>query len=235
MDTGSTPKVALFDVCETLVGVTTLPDFSEYFLLSQRNKEFSRTKWATHMLYKFVRQRLKRISSTTYRRHLISMFGGHTVASINEMAPAYNERLQRVLKKPVFEKLEELKRGGYKIYLVTGGLGAYLGPFAESLGATLVATTLEKDSTGRYTGRVEGPDCLGEGKIEKLRKVLSFEDVDWEASWAFGDSVSDIPMLSLVGHAWVVDPTREQLKMRAAEKGWTIINTKAAAPPLVEE
>lgn len=237
MENSAGPKrrVALFDICQTLVGLTTITDFTDNFLLSSKiNSEFNRTKWFTHALYKFLRYRLRAVSSAAYRRHLIRLFEDHSESVIHRIAEAYNQRLRDAFKPEVVDKLRELQRAGYEISLVSAGLDVYLRPFAASLNAKLICTVLAKDAHGIYTGRVDGIDCLGEGKVAKVKREMGgFETVDWEDSSAFGDSASDIPILSMVGNAWAVDPDRV-LESHARAEGWRILRTRAKAEGAVQ-
>jgi hypothetical protein len=45
---------------------------------------------------------------------------------------------------------------------------------------------------------------------------------DLAASYAYSDSVTDVPMLEVVGHAHAVNPDKE-LRRIAAEKGWPVL------------
>ncbi|MDB5195561.1 MAG: phosphoserine phosphatase [Parcubacteria group bacterium] len=228
MENSPRRKVALFDICGTLVKVTTIIDFTEQFLLSPRtNPRFSIFKWLSHQSHR-IEHRLHLDRPNAYRRHLVNLYKGYTEEELAPLAEAYRDRLLDRKKTAVVEKLRALAASGHEIYLVSAGLDAYLKPFAHALGATLIATTLEKDARGRYTGAVQGVDSIGEGKVVRVRAELpDSAEVDWEESWAFGDSVSDIPILSLVGNVWTVDPEPE-LAEHARSQQWEIVSSHAS-------
>jgi len=75
---------------------------------------------------------------------------------------------------------------------------------------------------GRYTGRLAGPMTYREGKADAIRLLAEREGIDLDASWAYSDSESDLPMLRLVGHPVAVNPDRELARV-AREEGWEII------------
>jgi HAD superfamily hydrolase (TIGR01490 family) len=75
---------------------------------------------------------------------------------------------------------------------------------------------------GRYTGREGGPFTYREGKAQAIRELAEREAIDLEASWAYTDSESDLPMLRLVGHPVAVNPDAE-LGRIAAEEGWEVL------------
>jgi HAD superfamily hydrolase (TIGR01490 family) len=85
-------------------------------------------------------------------------------------------------------------------------------------------TASELDADGRYTGRLDGPFCYGPGKAGILRAIAAQEGYDLAASYAYSDSLSDLPMLEAVGHAVAVNPEPE-LRDLAEARGWPIVET----------
>jgi HAD superfamily hydrolase (TIGR01490 family) len=75
---------------------------------------------------------------------------------------------------------------------------------------------------GYYTGRAGGPFTYREGKAEAIRELAAREDIDLDASWAYSDSESDLPMLRLVGHPVAVNPDTA-LGRVAREEGWEVL------------
>lgn len=224
-------KVALFDVCQTLVDVYTITDFTRHFLLSSKhNPGFGRGKFINHFFYRLF-HRIGLLSGDTHRAHLIRLYAGYRERDLGAAAEAYAERLHNRYKEDVIRLLEKLKASGFSVYLVSAGLDVYLRPFAQSVGAGLICTVLERDSSGTYTGRIQGTDCLGEGKVVKVRQELpNIDAIEWKESWAFGDSASDIPLLSLVGNACAVDPD-PFLERKARSNRWSIIRTHISQTP----
>ena len=49
-------------------------------------------------------------------------------------------------------------------------------------------------------------------RVENWAKEQSFE-VDWQASWAFGNSIHDLPIMHLCGRPVCINPTRRMRKM----------------------
>lgn len=109
---------------------------------------------------------------------------------------------------------------GKKMLLVSASTDNYMHWIADALGAdALLCTRLTPD--GRVTG-----NCKGEEKVRRIRAWLRQEGIgaDWEASFAYGDGKSDLPMLRLAGHPVQVNPKRK-LKKAAPEMAradWTV-------------
>lgn len=96
---------------------------------------------------------------------------------------------------------------------------------AERFGVQgFIATEMERDEAGAYTGRVEG--TVIEGK-EKLRAVVSWADEHlgpgrWVLSCAYGDHHSDAALLAASREPFAVCPGKT-LKSLARKRGWTIL------------
>jgi HAD superfamily hydrolase (TIGR01490 family) len=75
---------------------------------------------------------------------------------------------------------------------------------------------------GRYTGRPAGPFNYREGKVLSMRELADREGIDLDASYAYSDSESDLPMLRAVGNAVVVNPDPQLRRIAHAER-WELI------------
>jgi HAD superfamily hydrolase (TIGR01490 family) len=75
---------------------------------------------------------------------------------------------------------------------------------------------------GVYTGKPGGPFTYREGKVAAMREVAEELRLDLEASYAYSDSESDLPMLRAVGHPVAVNPDAELLRV-AREEDWEIM------------
>jgi HAD superfamily hydrolase (TIGR01490 family) len=85
-----------------------------------------------------------------------------------------------------------------------------------------IGTAYEVDADGILTGNLDGPFMYGEGKVEAMRRFADEHDIYLEASWAYSDSVSDLPMLRAVGIPVAVNPDPELARI-AAEEGWRVM------------
>lgn len=83
--------------------------------------------------------------------------------------------------------------------------------------------TLELDASGRFTGRLVGAYTLGPQKVVCMRQMAERLKVRPEDVAAYGDSAADIPLLSSVGHPFVVAPSAE-LRAAACERDWPILD-----------
>lgn len=215
-------KVALFDVCHTLVNVTTINDFIDnFFLLKKYNNNLKYRKKINHFIYKVFRK-LKLVKSEKYKKHLVSLLKDCHEKEIKVLGKKYIEyRLKNILKPKIIAKLRYLHKKGYNVYLVSAGLDIYLKPFAKFLNAKLICTTTERKNK-IYTGKIDGLDCIGKNKAIKIKRIL-VKNIDWKNSISFGDHLSDKYMLSMTGHSFVINPNKELINY-AKKMGWNILN-----------
>ena len=102
-------------------------------------------------------------------------------------------------------------------------------PIAERLAVArdnLIATELEIDEDGRFTGRNSGVLNIREGKVERLYAWLQEARIDvvaaLEGAVFYSDSANDLPLLRAVGRAVTVDPDA-RLRGEAARCGWEVL------------
>ena len=94
-------------------------------------------------------------------------------------------------------------------------------PLARHLGVKhLVYTRLEVED-GRFTGRVIEPICFGEGKVYWLQQFIEDEGIELSKSYFYTDSITDMPLLDLVGHPMVVNPDPILYRM-AVRRHWSV-------------
>ncbi|HEX6116774.1 MAG TPA: HAD-IB family hydrolase [Solirubrobacterales bacterium] len=85
-----------------------------------------------------------------------------------------------------------------------------------------IGTAYAVDEDGMMTGELDGPFMYGEGKVTAIERFADEHDIDLSASYAYSDSVSDLPMLRRVGNAVVVNPDRPLAEIAKAE-GWRVM------------
>jgi len=91
-----------------------------------------------------------------------------------------------------------------------------------------IGSRYEVAPDGTYTGELVGGLNYGELKIAPMRRFAAEHDIDLAASWAYSDSVSDLPMLELVGNPVAVNPD-VQLAAIARERGWRTMHFEKLA------
>jgi HAD superfamily hydrolase (TIGR01490 family) len=117
--------------------------------------------------------------------------------------------------------LMELHRAlGRQVFIVSSSPEEVVRPLAERLGPVDVIATQAKIEDGKYTGELEFY-CYGENKGARIREIGQQEEIDLAGSYAYSDSITDLPMLEAVGHPVAVNPDRE-LRREAERRGWQV-------------
>lgn len=84
---------------------------------------------------------------------------------------------------------------------VSGSMRPVLSPVAKYLGVSdILCAPLELTDTGILTGEIGTPQTIGGGKKEALIQFCSQKKISAADCYAYGDDLSDIPMLESVGH-----------------------------------
>lgn len=99
-------------------------------------------------------------------------------------------------------------------------------PIASLFGVgELIATTLQRDGSGKITGRIEGVPSFREGKITRVNAWLAARGLtlaDFESSTFYSDSTNDLPLLECVGEPVATNPG-PALERIARERGWPVL------------
>jgi HAD superfamily hydrolase (TIGR01490 family) len=139
------------------------------------------------------------------------------------------ELFEEVLKPAVFpgafELIDKSRRLGLRQVVVTGALDMSVTPLMKYLGIEdYVANRLEFVN-GEATGRLLPPMIAAATKASWMRTFAEREGISLSDSFAYSDSMSDLPMLSVVGHPAAVNPDM-RLRQTALHHDWPILNLK---------
>ncbi|HIT74517.1 MAG TPA: HAD-IB family hydrolase [Candidatus Avipropionibacterium avicola] len=119
-------------------------------------------------------------------------------------------------------RIREHRAAGHTTILITGVVRPLTRPLAP-LFDVIVAADLATDEQGRCTGYLATPALVGESRAAWLTHYASLHGIDLTRSYAYADSHSDLPWLSVVGHPVAVNP--EIPLMRAAtSRQWTTVD-----------
>lgn len=138
-----------------------------------------------------------------------------------------DELFEEVLKPAIYDGTPELIAQGKKIgqrqVVLTGALDFTIARLMDHLRIDdFVANRLEFVN-GYATGRVLPPVMASATKAKWIREYAEREKINLSESYAYSDSISDLPMLSIVGHPVAVNPDF-RLRQAARQHDWAIID-----------
>jgi HAD superfamily hydrolase (TIGR01490 family) len=110
---------------------------------------------------------------------------------------------------------------GEPVWLVTATPVEVADVIASRLGLTGALGTVAEHVDGIYTGRLTGTPMHGKAKAEAVIDLAVRERLDLAQCSAYSDSANDIPLLSLVGHPFAINPDA-RLLAHARAHGWQV-------------
>ena len=162
-----------------------------------------------------------------FNEMLFSSFEG---VSEDRLLLLAEETFEKVMKPKLYPGARDLVQTsldkGHEVILVSGALDFIMAFLKDHLGATgVIANRLEiKDRFA--TGKLLRPVVAGPEKARLIREHARAAGHDLDECFAYSDSYSDVPMLSVVGHPAAVNPDRKLTQLAEAYH-WPIIHLAA--------
>ena len=156
------------------------------------------------------------------RERILAAIAGQRVVDLARLGPEALGGILPALYPDTLQAAYEHQDAGRPVYIVTAASHELAEMLARVLWFDGGIGTRSETRDGVYTGRPKGPFVYGEGKTEAIRRVAEREGIELSASYAYSDSVSDLPMLRLVGHPVAVNPDSGLERVARAE-GWRIM------------
>jgi alcohol-forming fatty acyl-CoA reductase len=117
------------------------------------------------------------------------------------------------------QQLRDHKAAGHRVVLLSGALDFLLEPMKD-LADDVLCSTLAQEN-GAYTGELTGAPVAGDARARMLASFARRRGLDLSRSYAYADSISDLPMLEAVGNPVAVNPDR-RLGTAAKARGWKV-------------
>ena len=118
------------------------------------------------------------------------------------------------------------RQAGDLCAIVTATTAFIAEPFARMFGVADLLATQPAMHEGAFNGEIVGEPCFREHKLTHVLAWLARRGSrlhDFDESWFYSDSVSDLTLLSAVTDPVAVCPD-DRLRTRAVEQGWPVID-----------
>jgi HAD superfamily hydrolase (TIGR01490 family) len=139
------------------------------------------------------------------------------------------ELFDTVLKPSIFpgayELIDKSRQLGLRQVLVTGALDLTVQPLAKHLKIDEYVTNRLEFVDGYATGRLLPPVVAAASKASWMRIYAEKEQLNLSDCYSYSDSMSDLPMLSVVGHPTAVNPDL-RLRNTALQHDWPILDLR---------
>jgi HAD superfamily hydrolase (TIGR01490 family) len=156
------------------------------------------------------------------RKYLSELCRGWNVQQVREIvAETLYDLIDPIIYDEAATLIEEHHLAGRDVVIVSSSGAEVVEPIGEMLGADRVVATRMVVEDGRYTGDIQFY-AYAANKAAAVRELAEREGYDLAGSYAYSDSVTDLPMLDVVGHPCAVNPDRA-LRKEAVARGWPVL------------
>jgi putative phosphoserine phosphatase/1-acylglycerol-3-phosphate O-acyltransferase len=149
---------------------------------------------------------------------------GRDGATFDAAAESAAESIAAVVHPFALSLIEQHHAAGRPVVLATTTPHHLIKPLADRLGFDhVIATRYTIDEQGRFDGSITGNFVWSRGKLAAVKEWAEREDIDLADSFAYSDSIYDLPLLSAVGSPAAVNPD-PRLTVYAVARGWPIVH-----------
>ncbi|MDX3579590.1 MULTISPECIES: HAD-IB family hydrolase [unclassified Streptomyces] len=219
---GDAMAAAFFDLDNTVMQGAALFHFGRGL--------YKRKFFETHDLVRFAwQQAWFRLAGVEDPEHMqeardsaLSIVQGHRVSELMSIGEEiYDEYMAERIWPGTRALAQAHLDAGQKVWLVTAAPVEIAQVIARRLGLTGALGTVAESVDGVYTGKLVGEPLHGPAKAEAVRALAAAENLDLSRCAAYSDSHNDIPMLSLVGHPYAINPDAK-LRKHAHNLDWRL-------------
>lgn len=201
--------LAIFDFCETLVDLQSVPPFLDR--IASINPHYKgRFNALRRRFFDRIYRRVK-LKCFDYRNAKFEALRGIKECDAEKIAKDYASYLLTHLNQKVINRLNYHKSQNHTIAIISGGLEIYIkyvADFLEIPRKNVIAISLQAQN-GILNGEIEGIHTMEHRKLYKLANVMDLSKFDLQKSFVYSDCPSDIPLFSLVGNKIAIESGKD--------------------------
>lgn len=203
---------AIFDMDRTLTQSGT---WSRYMFLVNRGRPAFYLRLPFLLLHA-IAYKLGIFSRQSVKEHGLKTLAWADKADLERAAKRFAENeVATGLRRQAQAVLSKHRARGDRLVMATAAAELVARPMAEMLGMDVViCTELEWSEEGRLTGKLAGPNCYGQAKLDMIRNANT-EHGFAEPRTGYSDHVSDLPFLQWVDDGVAVNPSRGLARIAA--------------------
>lgn len=216
---------AFFDVDNTLVRGSTPILFGKVAFRGGTIKRRDIWRFAFEQMM-FIRRGEKTATLSDIKDRALSITKGYPLSALEPLVQkVYESEIKPRLWPQTVAALKEHLAQGHEVWLITAAPVELAEVIAKDLGATGALGTIVGRKDGVLTGELVGAPLHGKAKRKAAKKLSAERGISLTKSWAYSDSVHDLPLLTLVKHAVAVNPDKA-LEKYAEAANWQIAKFK---------
>ncbi|WP_346928200.1 HAD-IB family hydrolase [Clostridium sp.] len=197
-------KLAIFDIDYTLTKKETSIELYKYMLKKDRKLlRYLPSHIITGILYG-----IKLYNAGRTKENFLRFLAGTSEEDLKASVKSfYKEKIESILYEDAIKAIKDFKEKGYKIYLISASPEFYVNEFYNIKEVDKVIGTKFHIDEGKFNPKILGENCKGEEKVRRLMEELKKDniEVDFKNSYMFSDSLSDLPLLKLVGKGYLIN------------------------------
>ncbi|AJH01367.1 HAD family hydrolase [Clostridium beijerinckii] len=197
-------KLAIFDIDYTITKKETLMELFKYVI----KKDKKNLRFLPRAIYCGIMYAIGIYDERKVKETFLRFIDGIKEEELAELVKEfYDERLKNILYDDALKMMKKLKNEGYDIYLISASPEFYVNEFYNIKEVDKVIGTKFGFENGTFVRKMVGNNCKGEEKVRRLKEALKDEkiEVDFKESYMFSDSLSDKPLLDLVGKPYLIN------------------------------
>jgi HAD superfamily hydrolase (TIGR01490 family) len=219
---GTSRSAAFFDLDKTIIARSSTLAFSRPFyaggLINRRTVLRSAYAQFMYLLGGADHDQMERM-----REYLSAMCTGWDVETVRAIVA---DTLHHIVEPMIYDEavslIEQHHAAGREVVIVSSSGAEVVEPIGAMLGADKVIATRMVVADGKYTGEIS-VYAYGPHKATAITELAAAEGYDLKASYGYSDSITDEPMLAVVGHPFAVNPDKA-LRRLAVARDWPVLD-----------
>ncbi len=170
----------------------------------------------------YLQYKIGMLDIRNWTKNMMVQFRGQDEAELEAEANAwFDEMVAPTVYPEAIEAVRKHEDQEHVVAIVSGATRFVVQPLARKLGIEHMLYTRLEVENGAFTGRVVEPICFEEGKIYWLQQFIDEQGIDLAKSWFYTDSITDLPLMDLIGHPVAVNPD-PLLYRTAVKRRWPV-------------
>tara|TARA_Y100000768_G_scaffold333705_1_gene273979 strand:+ start:3884 stop:4534 length:651 start_codon:yes stop_codon:yes gene_type:complete len=209
-------NLVLFDLDDTLFDGDTEGEWVSYMLesgLIEDKDKFSKTMQGFETQY-----RNGELNVLSYSEFLLDPIKGKNLNKLQKKIDEFALHVSNKLSDKLTASLLKKHKSDLKV-LTSGSLSFLVNKIATNLDINVSFGTDARLLNGIFTGEVEGVPNFSDEKVRRIRSWMNSRI--FEVTYAYSDSIFDLPLLEFADIPTAVNPDKK-LRKEAERNSWTI-------------
>lgn len=195
-------RIAIFDVDYTLTRRETQVELVRFMI----KKNFSNIRFLPNSILAGLGNVLKLKSDKAAKEQNLKMLAGTSEEELHKIAREFFDKgIRPILYKDSIKAIRRHHSEGMRVILSSASPDFYIREFERSPFIEKALGTTCEIRNGVLTGRILGNNHKGMEKVHRLNEYLDGQSIDWDHSVMYSDSLSDSPLMDLVGKAYLIN------------------------------